>query len=130
MLSSITEGKGKYTEPDEAAEKRASMSVESPQQPGPPRAGASAEHSLQQQVKQRARTSVECPKRHRQISDSDPSSCTRPYGSSDEETYSEEFIIIIELTHSKTILEITVEIEPQPAALDFKNLSQYSSRSK
>ena len=39
-------------------------------------------------------------------------------------------VIIIELTHSKTILEITVEIEPQPAALDFKNLSQYSSRSK
>ena len=39
-------------------------------------------------------------------------------------------IIIIELTHSKTILEITVEIEPQPAALDFKNLSQYSNRSK
>ena len=39
-------------------------------------------------------------------------------------------IIIIELTHNKTILEITVEIEPQPAALDFKNLSQYSSRSK
>ena len=33
-------------------------------------------------------------------------------------------IIIVELTHSKTILEITVEIEPQPAALDFKNLSQ------
>ena len=39
-------------------------------------------------------------------------------------------IIIIELTHSKTILEITVEIEPQPVALDFKNLSQYSSRFK
>ena len=39
-------------------------------------------------------------------------------------------IIIIELKHSKTIPEITVEIEPQPAALDFKNLSQYSSRSK
>ena len=39
-------------------------------------------------------------------------------------------IITIELTHTKTILEITVEIEPQPAALDFKNLSQYSSRSK
>ena len=39
-------------------------------------------------------------------------------------------IIIVELTHSKTILEITVEIEPQPAALDLKNLSQYSSRSK
>ena len=39
-------------------------------------------------------------------------------------------IIITELTHSKTILEITVEIELQPAALDFKNLSQYSSRSK
>ena len=38
--------------------------------------------------------------------------------------------IIIELTHSKTVLEITVEIKPQPAALDFKNLSQYSSRSK
>ena len=40
------------------------------------------------------------------------------------------FIYIIELTHSKTILEITVEIKPQPAALDFKNLSQYSSHSK
>ena len=38
--------------------------------------------------------------------------------------------IIIELTHCKTILEITVEIKPQPAALDFKNLSQYSCRSK
>ena len=39
-------------------------------------------------------------------------------------------IIIIMLTHSKTILENTVEIEPQPVTLDFKNLSQYSSRSK
>ena len=39
-------------------------------------------------------------------------------------------IIIIELTHSKTMLENTVEIEPQPVALDFKNISQYSSRSK
>ena len=39
-------------------------------------------------------------------------------------------IIIIELTHSKTILENTVEIESQPVALDFKNLSQYSSRFK
>ena len=39
-------------------------------------------------------------------------------------------IIIIELPHSKTILENTVEIEPQPVSLDFKNLSQYSSRSK
>ena len=39
-------------------------------------------------------------------------------------------IIIIELTHSQTILENTVEIEPQPVALDFKKLSQYSSRSK
>ena len=47
MLSSITEGKRKYTEPDEAAEKRARTSVESPQQPGPSRAGASAERSLQ-----------------------------------------------------------------------------------
>ena len=35
--------------------------------------------------------------------------------------------IIIELTHSKTILENAVEIEPQQVALDFKNLSQYSS---
>ena len=26
-------------------------------------------------------------------------------------------IIIIELTHSKTILEITIEIEPQPAII-------------
>ena len=40
------------------------------------------------------------------------------------------FINIIMLTHSKTILENTAEIEPQPVALDFKNLSQYSSRSK
>ena len=39
-------------------------------------------------------------------------------------------IIIIELTHTKTILENIVEIEPQPVALDFKNISQYSSRSK
>ena len=39
-------------------------------------------------------------------------------------------IIIIELTRSKTILENTVEIKPQPVALDFKNLSQYCSRSK
>ena len=37
---------------------------------------------------------------------------------------------IIETTHSKTILENTVAIESQPVALDFKNLSQYSSRSK
>ena len=37
--------------------------------------------------------------------------------------------IIIELTHSKTMLENTVEIEPQPVALDFKNLSQYSGHS-
>ena len=39
-------------------------------------------------------------------------------------------IVIIELTHSETTLENTFEIEPQPLALDFKNLSQYSSRSK
>ena len=32
--------------------------------------------------------------------------------------------------HSKIILENTVEIKSQPVALDFKNLSQYSSRSK
>ena len=38
--------------------------------------------------------------------------------------------IIIMLTHSKTIIENTVEIEPQPVALDLKNLSQYSSRPK
>ena len=39
------------------------------------------------------------------------------------EQYSLETSIIIELIHSKTILENTVESEPQPAALDFKNLS-------
>ena len=39
-------------------------------------------------------------------------------------------LFIIELTHSKTILENTVQIQPQPVASDFKNLSQYSSRSK
>ena len=42
MLSSITEGKRKYTKPNKAARKRARTSVESPQQPGPSRAGASA----------------------------------------------------------------------------------------
>ena len=31
--------------------------------------------------------------------------------------------IIIDLTHSKSLLENTVEIEPQPVGLDFKNLS-------
>ena len=35
MLSSITEGKRKCTEPDKAAAKRARMSVENPQQPRP-----------------------------------------------------------------------------------------------
>ena len=39
-------------------------------------------------------------------------------------------ILIVEVIRSETILEITVEIEPQPAALDFKNLSQYSTFSK
>ena len=39
-------------------------------------------------------------------------------------------IVFTEQKHSKTILEITMEIEPQPVVLDFKNLSQYSSRSK
>ena len=39
-------------------------------------------------------------------------------------------IIIFELTHSKTIVENIVEIKPEPVALDFKNLSQYSSCSK
>ena len=39
-------------------------------------------------------------------------------------------IIVTELTHSKTILENTVEIAPQPVALDFKNLSQNSTHSK
>ena len=32
-------------------------------------------------------------------------------------------IVIIELTHRKTILENTVETEPQPVALDFKPFS-------
>ena len=32
-------------------------------------------------------------------------------------------IYIIELTHSKTILQSTAEIEPQPVAVDFRNLS-------
>ena len=39
-------------------------------------------------------------------------------------------IITIELTHSKTILEVNVEMEPQTVALDFKNLPQDSSHSK
>ena len=47
-----------------------------------------------------------------------------------------KFMVIVEtgkifdLTHSKTLLEKTVKIEPQPVALAFNNLSQYSSRSK
>ena len=36
------------------------------------------------------------------------------------------FIITIELTHSKTILENYLENKPQPAALDIENLSWYS----
>ena len=47
MLSSTTEGKHKYTEPDEAAGRRIRTSVESPQQPGLSRAGASADCPLQ-----------------------------------------------------------------------------------
>ena len=39
-------------------------------------------------------------------------------------------VVVVELTDRKTILENTVEIEPQPIALHFKNLSQYSSCSK
>ena len=39
-------------------------------------------------------------------------------------------IIIIELTHSKTKLKNIAEMEPQPVALDFKSLPQYSSCSK
>ena len=39
-------------------------------------------------------------------------------------------VVVIELKHSQTILENTAEIEPQPVTSDFKNLSQYSSRSK
>ena len=44
--------------------------------------------------------------------------------------YYYHYYYYIELTHSKTILENTVKIEPEPLALDFKNLSQYSSCSK
>ena len=39
-------------------------------------------------------------------------------------------ITTIELAHNKTILENIVQIKPQPVALDFKKLSQYSSHSK
>ena len=42
----------------------------------------------------------------------------------------ETAIFIIELRHSKTTQENTVEIEPQPLALDFKNFSQYFIRSE
>ena len=40
---------------------------------------------------ERVRTSVACPKRKRQVSDSDCSSYTRPHGGSDEERHSEEY---------------------------------------
>ena len=39
-------------------------------------------------------------------------------------------VMMMILTHTKTILENTVEIQPQPVALDSKNLSQYSSCSR
>ena len=39
-------------------------------------------------------------------------------------------LLLLLSQNSKTILKNTVEIEPQPVALDFKKLSQYSSRSK
>ena len=39
-------------------------------------------------------------------------------------------MMMMRVTHSNTIRENTVEIEPQPVALDFKNLCQYSSRSQ
>ena len=32
-------------------------------------------------------------------------------------------VVVVELTHSKTILENSLKIKPQPAALDFENLS-------
>ena len=38
--------------------------------------------------------------------------------------------LLLSVLHSETILKNTVEVEPQPVALDFKNLSQYFSRSK
>ena len=38
-------------------------------------------------------------------------------------------VVIIELTHNKTILENSLKIKVQPAALDFENLFKYSSRS-
>ena len=45
MLSSIRAGKRKCTEPDEAAEKRARTSAESPQPSGPSSASTSVECS-------------------------------------------------------------------------------------
>ena len=36
-------------------------------------------------------------------------------------------VVVVVANTQKTTLENTVEIEPQPATLDFKNLSQYSS---
>ena len=32
-------------------------------------------------------------------------------------------VVVVELTHSITILENSLKIKPQPAALDFENLS-------
>ena len=87
-------------------EKRARTSVESPQQPGPSRAGMSAECSLQRKVKQRTRTSVVCPKRKRQVSDSDRSLCTMPYGGSEEETESEE----IEMDYDQNCIDEDIRL--------------------
>ena len=53
-----------------------------------------------------------------------------PGGEIYERAHCSEITITIELTHSKTTQKNTVEIKPQPVALDFKNLSQYSSCSK
>ena len=63
------------------------------------------------------------------IISSSSSSSNSSSSSSDGSSRSSRSSRSIELTHSKTILENTVEIERQVVALDFKNLSEYSSRS-
>ena len=47
----------------------------------------------------------------------------------DNEDNDVNIIIIIELTHSKTLLENSLKIKSQPATLDFENLSCYSNHS-
>ena len=83
------------------------------------RAHNSQDH--QEQVRQqnvhyneRVRTSVACPKRKRQVSDSDCSSCTRPFGGSYEERHSEEY----EMPYDQNCIDEDIRLLCSSKAMD------------